>query len=102
MLKLFTKYTLQGAWEELSVGGGLNWQSEELRKGTNPTTGIEEKVGQPSYALANLMAQYDFNKNLSLQLNLNNIFDEKFYESSWGTFTYGEPRSARLTMNYRF
>lgn len=102
MLKLFTKYTLQGAWEELSVGGGLNWQSEELRKDTNPATGNEEKVGQPSYTLANLMAQYDFNKNLSLQLNLDNIFDEKYYESSWGTFTYGEPRSARLTMNYRF
>ena len=102
MLKLFTKYTLQGAWDELSVGGGINWQSEEPRTGTNPVTGIEEKVGQPSYMLANLMAQYTINNNLSLQINLDNIFDEKYYESSWGTFTYGEPRSARLNVNYRF
>ncbi|MEN0037678.1 MAG: TonB-dependent siderophore receptor [Cellvibrio sp.] len=102
MLKLFSKYTLDGNWSGLSFGGGINWQSEEPRTGTNPATGTEEKVGQSSYAIANVMTQYEINKNLSLQLNLNNIFDEKYYESSWGTFTYGEPRSARLTMKYRF
>ncbi len=102
LLKLFTKYTLQGAWSGLSLGAGVNWQSEELRKGTNPATGIEEKIGQPSYTLANLMAQYDINKQLSLQLNINNVFDESYYESSWGTFTYGEPQNAKLTLAYRF
>lgn len=102
LLKLFTKYTLQGAWSDLSLGGGINWQSEELRKGINPATGAEEKIGQPSYALANLMARYDINKQLTLQLNLNNIFDEHYYESSWGTFTYGEPENTTLTLAYRF
>lgn len=102
MLKLFTKYTLQGAWSGLSLGGGINWQSEELRTGTNPATGIEEKIGQPSFTIATLMAQYDINEQVSLQLNIKNVFDEKYYESSWGTFTYGEPLNAKLTLAYRF
>ena len=102
LLKLFSKYRFQGNWDGLSLGGGVNWQSEEPRKATNPATDREEKIGQPSYTLANLMMEYAFNQQLSLQLNVNNLFDEKYYESSWGTFTYGEPRNTKLTLDYRF
>ncbi|MET0355650.1 MAG: TonB-dependent receptor, partial [Cellvibrio sp.] len=100
LFKLFTKYNFPNTG--LSIGGGVNWQSEEPRKSPNPAKGKEENIGQPSYVLANLMAQYDINEQLTVQLNLNNIFDESYYESSWGTFTYGEPRSARFKLSYRF
>lgn len=33
---------------------------------------------QPAYADANLMARYDFNRQLSATLNLNNMFDKKY------------------------
>jgi outer membrane receptor for ferric coprogen and ferric-rhodotorulic acid len=101
-LKLYTKYKLQGDWSGLSLGGGFNWQSQEPRRSENPVTGTQEKVGQPAYSLLTLVANYEFNDELSLQVNLNNALDKTYYESSWGTYTYGEPRSARVTMNYRF
>lgn len=102
LLKLFSKYSFQGTLDGLNIGAGLNWQSAEPRKGINPATEREEKLGQPAYTLANVMMEYEFNKQLSLQLNINNLFDEKYYESSWGTFTYGEPRNTKLTLDYRF
>jgi outer membrane receptor for ferric coprogen and ferric-rhodotorulic acid len=33
---------------------------------------------------------------------LNNLLDEHYKESAWGTFTYGEPRNLNLAANYRF
>lgn len=102
MFKLYTKYKLQGDWNNLSLGGGFNWQSQEPRRATNPATGFEQKVGQPAYSLITFVAHYEFNEHASLQLNINNALDKAYYESSWGTYTHGEPRSARLTMNYRF
>lgn len=100
--KLYTKYTLQGDWSGLSLGGSFNWQNQEPRRSENPVTGAQEKVSQPAYSLLAHVANYEFNDELSLQVNLNNALDKTYYESSWGTYTYGEPRNARVTMNYRF
>ncbi len=102
VLKLFTKYRLSGALDGLSVGGGVDWQSEEPRRQVNPATGVEEKIGQPGFSLVDVMAKYEFNDQLAVQLNIYNLLDENYYESSWGTFTYGDPVNARLTLNYRF
>jgi len=48
-------------------------------------------VGQGAYALFNLMARYQFSPKLSLQLNLNNVFDKQYYSqigyyyaTAWG------------------
>lgn len=103
MLRLFTKYTLAGALNGLSVGGGVDWQSEELVSATNPGTGVDEKFGQGGYALVNLMAKYAFDEHVSLQLNVDNLFDKTYrYGNFWGTFTYGEPRRVTATLDYRF
>ena len=63
---------------------------------------MTKKVGQDAYVIANAMVHYDVTEQLSLQLNIDNAFDKTYYESSWGTFTYGEPRSAKLRLDYRF
>lgn len=103
MLKVSTKYRLTGNWQGFSVGGSANWQSKQLRRFTNPVTGEEERTGQSAYGLVDMMAGYDLNKNLSLQLNVYNVFDKKYKSSSfWNGFNYGEPRSALLTMDYKF
>lgn len=102
LLKLFSKYKLQGAWSGLSVGGGLNWESEPPKLITNPVSNLQEKSGVKAHALVDLMAGYEFNENLSLQLNIKNALDKAYIESSWGTYTYGEPRSALLKLAYKF
>ncbi|EHJ93433.1 TonB-dependent siderophore receptor [Vreelandella boliviensis] len=97
---LFTTYKLN----ELTLGGGFNWQSSNYTMVTNPL-GNSEEVKQGSYALAQLMARYQMTPELSAQLNINNLFDEKYYTNSgawFGQLAYGAPRSANLTLKYDF
>lgn len=103
MLKLFTKYELTGALSGLSLGGGIDWKNDMPLFRPNPVTSVQEDVGQSAYALLNLMARYQISQPLSVQVNVYNLLDKKYYESSWnGSFTYGEPRRVLLTMDYKF
>lgn len=104
-LKLFTKYTLAGHWSGLSIGGGVNWEGDRPARASNPATGVEERVGQPAYALVDLMARYEFSQRLAVQLNVSNALDKKYRSGSfwWGApYTYGEPRRLLLTMDTKF
>lgn len=101
-LNLFTKYDLSNWINGFTIGGGLNWQSRAPTQATNPVTGLSEKVGQPAYVLANVMAEYKVSEPLSIQLNVNNLFDKTYWTDSWGTFTYGEPRHFKLGLRYKF
>jgi len=66
------------------------------------------RLEQGSYAVADVMAGYQVNKHLDLQLNVNNIFDRTYYSAigtspTWGsTDTYGNPRSFGVTAKYSF
>ena len=66
------------------------------------TVQLCERVGQPAYAVASLMAKYDLGKQAFVQLNIDNLFDKKYYNSSWSGYTYGKPRGATLTAGYQF
>ena len=49
------------------------------------------------------MARYDFNSRLSAQLNLNNLFDKKYYLGGIGNQVYyGEPRSVFVNLTAKF
>ena len=90
---LFTKYTL----DKWSLGGGLNYKSEAYK---DETAG---RITQDAYVLANLMAAYQVDQNIKLQLNVNNLFDEKYYEGlGKNSMVYGAPRNATLTFRYQF
>lgn len=102
MLKLFTKYDLSGALNGLSIGGNVEWQNDMPDWRANPATGLQENVGQSAFATVGLMARYQLNKSLSVQANIYNLFDKQYYEGSWGTFTYGEPRRILANLTYRF
>ena len=50
------------------------------------------------------MARYDINKQLSAQLNVNNLLDKK-YHSQIGFYdqhAFGKPRSVNLNLSYQF
>ncbi|MFT4196004.1 TonB-dependent siderophore receptor [Ottowia sp.] len=100
--KLFTKYQFRGDLAGLAVGGGLVWRDTAPYDLTNPVTGLSERVGQPAYALVDLMASYQINRRTSVQLNIKNVFDKKYYDAAWETYTYGAPRSFTVQLKHTF
>ena len=99
-ITLFSKYKIN----KLSVGVGLNWQSKFYENTTNPATNKDEKIYQKAYYLVNTMAKYDIKDNLSLQLNVNNLFDKKYYSAIFygARYRYGDPRNVTIKLNYTF
>lgn len=93
-VKLFTTYRLPDALNKLTVGGGLNWQS---------ASGYVGEAQQSSYTVVNAMARYEFSKQFSATLNVNNVFDKAYYSglSMYGGI-YGAPRNVMLSAKYAF
>ena len=70
-MSLFSKYKL----DKLSFGGGISWQDDIHTNVTN-YSGDEIKVTQEDFYLVNIMGKYDFTKDLSFQININNLFNK--------------------------
>lgn len=104
LLRLFTAYQLAGHWNDLTVGGGANWDGRAFTVDPNAPAASNGLIEQPAFSLVNLMARYDFSKQLSAQLNVDNVFDKKHFGmfAAYGAITYGAPRTATLTLKYRF
>ena len=102
---LHTSYRLQGgALQGWSVGGGARWQGSTFGTITNPADGASLVHRTEPYWLLDAMARYEFNDQLSATLNVNNLLDKHYYTifSRYSTYTWGEPRNVRLTLNYTF
>ncbi|MDT4877678.1 Ferripyoverdine receptor precursor [compost metagenome] len=55
--------------------------------------------------MVDLMSRYQFTEQLSATVNVNNLFDKKYFSALDTTFYggyYGEPRNVLLTGQYRF
>ncbi|WP_404230049.1 ferric-rhodotorulic acid/ferric-coprogen receptor FhuE [Acinetobacter venetianus] len=104
LIQTYTSYQLPGKWSDLSIGGGVNWQSDTYVIASNAPAGANPRIEQGSYALVNLMAKYKINKDFSAQLNVNNVFDKGYYGvfPAYGQITQGAPRNATLTLRYQF
>ena len=104
VFRMATKYEFDGALDRFSMGGSARWESRPPQTAANPGTGEMGKVGQKAYWLVNVMAAYDISSQLSVQLNINNLFDKRYYNTnSWfGGYIYGEPRNLRATLSYGF
>jgi outer membrane receptor for ferric coprogen and ferric-rhodotorulic acid len=104
LLKLFTTYELSGPLEGLTLGGGVNWQSEAYSASTNPVTNAPFSFEQKSYALVSLMARYAVNEQLSLQANVENLTDKTYYAQTgfYSQYRYGQPRNYTVSLKYAF
>jgi len=90
---LFVKYKNE-AWY---AGAGVNYLSK-IYTGTGAT-----RIDRGDLYLANAMLGYKFDKNFSTQVNVNNIFDKKYYEGiGTSAMAWGAPRNATLSFNYKF
>ena len=98
IFRLTTTYR-PAAMEKLKAGVQVSWQDSIFRGGS----GGVPKTTQDDYTLVNLMASYDWTRNITTTLNLNNVTDEKYLNSLYvGQAYYGAPRSASVRFDYTF
>jgi TonB-dependent siderophore receptor len=117
LFKLWTSYAFQGSLEGWKIGGGVTAQSSYYQKGTtitfNPATGkydgpsVPFEFTEPGRAIVDLFVQYQFNEHWNVTLNVNNVFDKKYYQTlTWanpnGGNWYGAPRNFLLTARYKY
>uniref|UniRef100_UPI0028A0CBA3 TonB-dependent receptor domain-containing protein n=1 Tax=Erwinia citreus TaxID=558 RepID=UPI0028A0CBA3 len=100
-LKLFTSYRLPSL-QALTIGGGVNWQTHVWQDVAAPEGNGSWHAEQGSYALVNLFSRYEVTKQLTLQANINNLFDKEYDTSVNQYIVYGEPRNFSLTASYKF
>ncbi|MBK0095972.1 ferric-rhodotorulic acid/ferric-coprogen receptor FhuE [Erwinia sp. S63] len=99
---LFTSYRLP-MMDQLTLGGGVNWQAKTYLDISGPEGNGTWRARQGSYALVDLFARYDVTKNVTLQANLNNLFDKEYDKNVGnGGIVYGTPRNFSVTASYRF
>lgn len=94
-LRLFTSYSPNRAGQGWTVGGGVNLQSESY------VTASRLTATQGGYAVANAMVAYRFSDKLSLQANVNNLFDKRYYKRFGPTglsYYYGDPRNVSVSL----
>ncbi len=58
----------------------------------------------PGYVRYDAMARYDVNKNVNLQLNLNNLSDKRYFTKAYASHfaTEADGRNAVLALNFKF
>ncbi|WAT31392.1 TonB-dependent siderophore receptor [Pseudomonas sp. GXZC] len=103
-VNLYTTYKLKGPLDKLTLGGGVRWQGEGWQVLTNPTTDRKEKFAQDPYWLVDVMARYQVTESVSATVNVNNVFDKKYYTNIgfYNSAYYGDPRNVMLTTRWSF
>ena len=97
--RFWNTYRFQGDWNRLTVGGGVSWNSSMSLYYNS----LKARATQDDYTVASLMARYQVTDHLAATLNLNNIFDEKYYSGIGGSVGhYGDPRNATMSLRYDF
>lgn len=85
------------------IGGGINYVSERV---TRNSTAAQAAWALDEYVLANAMLAYEFTPRLSVQVNVNNIFDAAYINRIRANDSYviavpGEGRTAMATLRVR-
>ncbi|MGK5051557.1 TonB-dependent siderophore receptor [Janthinobacterium sp. RB2P8] len=106
LLRLATSYRFDGRLAGLKAGASMTAQSaiySESWYGRPPSNEMTN-IPQAGYALVNAMASYAINRHASVQLNVNNLLDKKYYRNVGfydGVF-WGEPRNISLAVRTAF
>lgn len=98
VFKLYTSYSFLD--DKLTIAGGVRAQSKIYSK--TATVNLE----QGAFAVADVMAKYDIDEKTSIQFNVNNVFDKRYYTSIDPTIGLnnwmGAPREFRLNLKQTF
>ncbi len=84
---------------DLLLGGGANYSSGDSFWRQN-----RAYFETGSYTIASLMAAYQVNDSVKVQLNVDNLFDEDYVTdfSARGHYLPGTPRTAKVSLRYSF
>lgn len=111
-IKMFTNYApTAGALAGFSIGGSVTWLSSTSGGNAavfNSDGSLRTRstiVRQGGYVVADLRAGYKLNEQLSLSVNVNNLFDRSYYarisSTGRGNF-YGSPRTVFATLRFSY
>ena len=106
LLRLATSYRFDGRLAGLKAGASMTAQSATYSASWygRPPSGEITNIPQAGYALVNAMASYALSGHASVQLNVNNLLDKKYYRNVGffdGVF-WGEPRNISLAVRTAF
>jgi outer membrane receptor for ferric coprogen and ferric-rhodotorulic acid len=111
MFRLSTAYRLPGNWHALTVGGAVNWQSDIYRAANRPVgrgangriITERSRISEGAYTVVKLMTRFEFDKHLSASLNVDNLFDKKYYENVgfYNGVYWGDPRTVTLSLDWK-
>jgi len=97
LFKAATSYHLPGNLNKWRVGADVLAQSETYNR-----VGNGHSV-QDAYAVVGLMAGYRFDEHWDARVNLNNVFDEKYWQGiplATGSGVYGDPRNLMVSLKW--
>lgn len=111
-VKMFTNYApTGGALDGFSIGGALTWLSSTYGGNAavfNADGSVRTRstiVRQGGYVVADLRAGYKVNDQISVSVNVNNLFDRVYYarisSTGRGNF-YGSPRTVFATLRFAY
>lgn len=93
----FSAWTNYNITDAITIGGGASYMSDRFADATN-------RISIPSYWRYDAVATYTFSDNVNLQLNLNNISDERYVTNPFTTHMaqIAPGRSALMTLNVKY
>lgn len=99
---VWTSYQL----DKLTLGVGARYTSEQKRVVTAGTNLATQNVPNiPSFWVADMMAAYQINDNVTVRLNVYNLFDKEYLSvlnNGGSRISLGAPRSAAVTADFKF
>lgn len=104
VFKLTARYDVGQHLPGATVAASWRWQSSSYYEGTiwgvDGADNVSFRQEQEAYSLVDLMFGYELASSLSLQLNINNLFDQHYNRSIWGYADFGEPRNAKISLRW--
>jgi catecholate siderophore receptor len=91
-------WTTYGLAMGLRLGGGVRQTSEVFINAANTIT-------SPGHTLVDGLAEYEVNRNLTLRVNIYNLFNETYIRNvnnNGGRYNPGYPRSAMVSTQFQF
>jgi outer-membrane receptor for ferric coprogen and ferric-rhodotorulic acid len=114
LLKIWTSARLSGAFSRWTIGGSLRAQTTapgavfyscDPLAPVAPSPNCFQDVTTRPYAVLDLRAGYQLSRNWQVALNVNNVFDKRYYlseETPNPFFWYGEPRNFMLRVDAKY
>jgi outer membrane receptor for ferric coprogen and ferric-rhodotorulic acid len=103
LIRGFTTYRLPALQGRLTIGGGVNFQSDSHTRVAAPPGNITTDLREGDVTLLSLMARYRVTDNVSVQFNGENLLDKKYFVlDEYDNTYYGAPLNVSASFRWTF